>query len=261
MPSSVESGFSRIVRMTRTVFAIVALIEVGSAILLARQAPAEAAAFVNRLVQAMSRRDRAAVADMVRYPFSASVSGVGVPIANRGQLINLYDGLFTAELRCLVEESAAKGAGALRMGGGGITFAGGSIRADQVDGALKITRLSVPPATGMSAPPQPPPRRVTMRRGDVQYSGRLYGDGVDSYIVAGRRGDVLQARIEQFAGRNAFVRVVEGKSGKPLDRAGSTAPRFTSVTIQEAGEYRVEVVRLAPYCLPSFTYLLTVTIK
>jgi hypothetical protein len=100
-----------------------------------------------------------------------------------------------------------------------------------------------------------------MRRGDVQYSGRLYGDGVDSYIVAGRRGDVLQARIEQFAGRNAFVRVVEGKSGKPLDRAGSNAPRFTSVTIQEPGEYRVEVVRLAPYCLPSFTYLLTVTIK
>ena len=246
--------------MTRTVFAIVALIEMGSAILLARQAPADAAAFVNRLAQAMSRRDRAAVADMVRYPFSASVSGVGVPIANRGQLINLYDGLFTAELRCLVEESA-RGAGALRLGGGGITFAGGNIRADQVDGALKITRLNVPLATGVSAPAQPPPRRVTMRRGDVQYSGRLYGDGVDSYIVAGRRGDVLQARIEQFAGRNAFVRVVEGKSGKPLDRAGSTAPRFTSVTIQEPGEYRVEVVRLAPYCLPSFTYLLTITLK
>lgn len=247
--------------MTRTVVACALFIEVGSAIVLARQAPAEASAFVNRLAQAMSRRDRAAVADMVRYPFSASVGGVGVPIANRGQLINLYDGLFTAELRCLVEESAAKGAGALRLGGGGITFAGGSIRADQVDGTLKITRLSVPPATGISAPAQPPPRRVTMRRGDVQYAGRLYGDGVDSYIVAARRGDVLQARIEQFAGRNAFVRVVEGKTGKPLDRAGSNAPRFTSVTIQEAGEYRVEVVRLAPYCLPSFTYLLTVTIK
>ncbi|HET9192668.1 MAG TPA: hypothetical protein VFO21_07300 [Vicinamibacterales bacterium] len=247
--------------MTRTVVAFALFIEVGSAIVLARQAPAEASAFVNRLAQAMSRRDRAAVADMVRYPFSASVGGVGVPIANRGQLITLYDGLFTAELRCLVEESAAKGAGALRLGGGGITFAGGSIRADQVDGTLKITRLSVPPATGISAPAQPPPRRVTMRRGDVQYAGRLYGDGVDSYIVAARRGDVLQARIEQFAGRNAFVRVVEGKTGKPLDRAGSNAPRFTSVTIQEAGEYRVEVVRLAPYCLPSFTYLLTVTIK
>jgi hypothetical protein len=247
--------------MTRILLVTAVFIEVGSALLLARQAPAEAAAFVNRLAQAMSRRDRAAVADMVRYPLSASVSGVGVPVANRAQLINLYDGLFTAELRCLVEESAGSGGSAIRTGGGGITFAGGNLRADEVDGALKITRLSVPAGKGISVPPQPPPRRVTMRRGDVQYSGRLYGDGVDSYIVAGRRGDVLQARIEQFAGRNAFVRVVEGKSGKPLDRAGATAPRFTSVTIQEPGEYRVEVVRLAPYCLPSFTYLLTVTIK
>ena len=247
--------------MTRVILIIVVVVEAASALVFARQAPAEAAAFVSRLAQAMSRRDRAAVADMVRYPLSASVSGVGVPIANRGQLINLYDGLFTAELRCLVEESAAKGTGALRIGGGGISFAGGNIRADQVDGGLKITRLSVPAATGVSAPAQPPPRRVTMRRGDVQYAGRLYGDGVDSYIVAARRGDVLQARIEQFAGRNAFVRVVEGKSGKPMDRAGSNAPRFTTVTIQEPGEYRVEVVRLAPYCLPSFTYLLTVTIK
>ena len=247
--------------MTRVILIIVVVIEAASALVFAPQAPAEAAAFVSRLAQAMSRRDRAAVADMVRYPLSASVSGVGVPIANRGQLINLYDGLFTAELRCLVEETAAKGTGALRIGGGGISFAGGNIRADQVDGGLKITRLSVPAATGVSAPAQPPPRRVTMRRGDVQYAGRLYGDGVDSYIVAARRGDVLQARIEQFAGRNAFVRVVEGKSGKPMDRAGSNAPRFTTVTIQEPGEYRVEVVRLAPYCLPSFTYLLTVTLK
>jgi hypothetical protein len=247
--------------MTRILLVTAVFIEVGSALLLARQAPAESAAFVARLAEAMAHRDRAAVADMVRYPFSASVSGVGVPVANRAQLLNLYDGLFTAELRCLVEESAANAGSAIRTGGGGITFAGGNMRADQVDGGLKITRLSVPPAKGISAPPQPPPRRVTMRRGEVQYSGRLYGDGVDGYIVSARRGDVLQARIEQFAGRNAFVRVVEGKTGKAVDRAGTTAPRFTSVTIQEPGEYRIEVVRLAAYCLPSFTYLLTVTIK
>jgi hypothetical protein len=247
--------------MTRAIFIGVVFIEVASALVLARQGPAEAAAFVNRLAQAMSRRDRAAVADMVRYPLSASVSGIGVPVTSRAQLMNLYDSLFTAELRCLVEEDAAKGTGAIRTGGGGITFAGGNMRADMTDGALKITRLSAPPAGSAGAPAQPPPRRVTMRRGDAQYAGRLYGDGVDAYIVSARRGDVLQARIEQFAGRNATVRVVDQKTGKSLDRPGAAAPRFTSVAIQEPGEYRVEVVRLAPYCLPSFTYLLTVTIK
>ena len=100
----------------------------------------------------MARRDRAAVADMVRYPFAATVSGVGVPIANRGQLVNLYDGLFTAELRCLVEETVATGASGIRADGGGITFAGGNIRADEVAGGLKITRLNVPPAKGIAAP-------------------------------------------------------------------------------------------------------------
>src|SRR5687768_8940295 len=112
--------------MTRILLITAVFIEVSSALLLARQAPADAAAFVTRLSQAMSCRDRAAVADMVRYPFAATASGVGMPIANRAQLISLYDGLFTAVLRCLVEESAAKG---IRTGGGGITFAGGNIRA------------------------------------------------------------------------------------------------------------------------------------
>jgi hypothetical protein len=248
--------------MTRTVAAVVVVfIELGSPLVRAGQAPAESAAFVNRLAQAVSRRDREAVADMVRYPLAATVSGIGVPVANRAQLMNLYDGIFTAELRCLVEESATKGEAAIRSGGGGITFAGGNIRADLVDGGLKITRMSVPPGKGTTAPPQPPPRRVAMRRGDVQYSGRLYGDGVDSYIVSARRGDVLQARIEQFAGRNATVRVVEQKTGRSLERPGAAAPRFFSATIQEPGEYHVEVVRLAPYCQPPFTYLLTITIR
>jgi hypothetical protein len=198
---------------------------------------------------------------MVRYPLSATVGGIGVPVASRAQLINLYDGMFTPELRCLVEESAAKGEGAVRTGGKGITFADGNIGAEQVDGTLKITRLSVPPAKGITVPPQPPPRRVTLRRGDVRYSGRLYGNGVDTYIVSARRGDLLQARIEQFAGRNATVRVLEQKTGKSLERPGATAPRVWSGTIQAPGDYRVEVVRLAPYCLPSFTYLLTISLK
>jgi hypothetical protein len=239
----------------------VVLIEAGSVVLFARQATSEAAVFVNRLAQAMAQRDRASVANMVRYPFAASVRGVGVAVADRSQLINLYDSLFTAELRCLIEESAANGASAIRTGGGGITFGGGNIRADLVDGELKITRLNVPPAKGVTAPPPPPPRRVTMRRGDVQYSGRLYGNGIDSYIVSARRGDVLQARIEQFAGRSATVRVVEQGTLKSLERPGAAAPRFTTVTIRQPGEYRIEVVRLAPYCAPSFTYLLTITLK
>jgi hypothetical protein len=249
--------------MTRTVIVSALFIQLGFAMLAAQPGtPAEsrAGAFVSALAQAMSRGDRTAVAEMVRYPLNASVGGIGIPVASQADMLKVYGSIFTAELRCLVDDSVAKGSSALRVDAGGVTFADGRIHAGDVGGALKITSIDVPPATGVSAPPNPPARRVS-RRGVTQYSGRLYGDGVDTYLISASRGDVVQARIEQFPGRSAAVRVVEQKTGKSLDRPGAPAPRVWSGTIRQPGDYRVEVVRLAPYCLPSFTYLLTVTIK
>jgi hypothetical protein len=255
--------------MIRTLITAALCIEFGVAMLAAQGTSEEsrAGAFVSALAQAMSRGDRAAVAEMGRYPLNASVGGIGIPIGGRADLLKVYSNIFTAELRCLVDDSAS-GSSALRVDAGGVTFASGRIHAGNVAGALKITSIDVPPVTGVGAPPNPPARRVT-RRGVTQYSGRLYGDGVDTYIFPARRGDVVQARIEQFPGRSAAVRVIEQKTGKSLSRPaagpagapGASAPRFWSGTIQESGDYRVEVVRLAPYCMPSFTYLLTITVK
>jgi hypothetical protein len=249
--------------MTRTLIASALLIQFSFAMLAAQAGtPAEsrAGAFVSALAQAMSRGDRTAVAEMVRYPLNASVGGIGIPVASHSEMLKVYGSVFTAELRCLVDDSVAKGSSALRVDAGGVTFANGRIHAGEVGGALKITSVDVPPVTGVGAPPNPPARRVS-RRGVTQYSGRLYGDGVDTYIIPASRGDVVEARIEQFPGRSAAVRVVEQKTGKSLDRPGAPAPRVWSGTIQEPGDYRVEVVRLAPYCMPSFTYLLTITVK
>jgi len=259
------SGFTCISSnpMTRTIAVALVLVQFSSAVAVA-QAPgaqARALSFVSALAQAMSQRDHAAVAEMVRYPLSASVGGIGIPVTGRAELLRLYDSLFTAELRCLVDDAVAKGSSAIRVDSGGVSFASGRIHAGDVGGVLKITRLEVPPVTGAGAPPNPPPRRVNLRRGDTQFAGRLYGDGIDTYVASLRKGAVVQARIEQFPGRSAAVRVIEQKTGKSLERPGATAPRFWTGTIQDAGEYRVEVVRLAPYCQPSFTYLLTITVK
>ncbi len=248
--------------MPRTVAAALLLFQF-SAVLIG-QAPgpqARASSFVTALAQAMSRRDRAAVSEMAQYPLSASVGGVAIPIANRAELLRLYDSIFTPELRCLVDDTISKGTAAPRADG--FTFASGRIRAGDVGGVMKIVHIDVPPATGAGAPPNPPPRRVNLRHGDTQFSGRLYGDGVDTYVVSLRKGSVVQARIEQFPGRSAAIRVIEQKTGKSLDRPGAAAaaPRIWNGTIQDAGEYRVEIVRLAPYCQPSFTYLLTITLK
>ena len=223
------------------------------------------AAFVSALAQAMSRRDRAAVAEMVRYPATANVAGVNVPITDRMALTQLYDSIFTAELRCMVDASAGPG-GDVRVERGAVTFAQGRLRAEDVSGALKITRISVPPVSGVAARPPSKPQRVTRSR--QQFSGRLYADGVDSYIVGLRKGNVVEARIEQFPGRSAALRVQEMKTGKSLDKpapktsdGAAPAPRYWTDTIREDGDYRIDVVRMSPYCAPSFTYLLTVTIK
>lgn len=227
-----------------------------------------AAGLVSALSQAMARRDRAAVADMMRFPASATVGGIVIPIGNRAAATQLYDAVFTAELRCLVDDSAAAGESGIRVEPGGVTFAQGRIQAVDVNGALKIARISVPAATGAAPPPPSKPQRVALRAmGKTQFSGRLYGDGVDAYVVSLQKGNVVEARIEQFPGRSAAIRVVEAKSGRSLNRPapsgveGPAAPRVWFDTIRETGEYRIEVVRLAPYCAPSFTYLLTITLK
>jgi hypothetical protein len=143
----------------------------------------------------------------------------------------------------------------------GANFASGRIHVADVGGQLKITRIEVPPATAEATPPPSKPQHVTTRGGKAQYAGRLYGSGVDAYILSAQRGNIVEARIEQFPGRSAALRVVDVKTGRALDRPGAPAPRVWNDTIREPGDYRVEVVRLAPYCMPSFTYLLTITIK
>ena len=63
---------------------------------------------------------------MVRYPVNASVGGIGVPVASGAEMLKIYGSVFTAELRCLVDDSAAKGPSALRIDAGGVTFATGA---------------------------------------------------------------------------------------------------------------------------------------
>ncbi len=256
--------------MTRTLTTLLVLMHLFAGVLAYQLAHAQAtpASFNNALAQAMARRDRPAVAELIRYPASATVGGIGVPIGNRTVFLQLYDSIFTTELRCLVEASAASGTD-IRREAGAVTFAQGLIRAEEAAGALKITRISVPSGTRAAQQPAGKVQRVTLRTmgAKTQFSGRLYGDGVDGYIVSLRKGDVVEARIEQFPGRSAALHVVEQKTGRSLDRpapktsdGSPPAPRIWKDTIRETGEYRIDVVRLAPYCEPSFTYLLTVTL-
>src|SRR5687767_103425 len=188
-----------------------------------------AEAFARRLVQALARRDRTAVAAMVRYPAMVLAGGFNIPVLDRATALHLYDLVFTAELRCLLEQSGLRRAGQpapkypIRVDAAGAAFGDGRIRAEQTEGGLKITRIVVPPASGLAPPPASKPQRVAFRWGqtEAQYAGRLYGDGVDSYLVSAGPGTLLEARIERFPGRRAAIRVTHQASGRVLERPGA----------------------------------------
>lgn len=71
----------------------------------------------------------------------------------------------------------------------------------------------------------------------------------------------MRARIDGFRARDAVLR-----GGMPTDpqssRADSANDRATRAWTARAGdttEFRLDVVRLAPYCDPAVTYALTIT--
>ena len=229
----------------------------------------QAVAFARALVQAMARRDRRAVAAMVRYPATVIAGGLNIPLIDRSTTLEIYSLVFTPELRCLMEQSSAALDGSrpakypVRADAGGASFADGRVRAELVDGSLKLTRIVVPPGSGESPPPPSTPQRVAFRwgTGEAQFAGRLYGDGVDSYVVTAAQGALLQARIERFPGRHASLRVVNLATGRALEHPGTPWARIWAARLPEAGEYQVDVVRHAPYCEKSFTYLLTLSLR
>jgi hypothetical protein len=213
--------------------------------------------FARRFVQAMARGDRNAVGSMIRYRAIALAGGLTLSLSDRSSVRDMYVLIFTPELRCLVERKPVVADSA------GVALADGRVRLEDVNGDLKITRINVPPATGAAPPPPSPPRRVGFRwgKGQAQYTGRLYGDGVDSYVLRAAKGDRLEARIERFPGRNAFVRVVQLSNDRRLERPDAPTPRTWANTLPETGEYRIDIVRQAPYCEPPFTYLLTINLR
>jgi hypothetical protein len=219
-----------------------------------------AEAFARNLQRALARRDRHAVAGLIRYPSTVLAGGLNIPLSDRTTTLNLYNLVFTPELRCLVEQSGQGAKYPIRLDPAGATLADGRIRLEEAAGELKISRITVPPASGEAPPPPSKPQRVAFPWGG-QYAGRLYGDGVDSYLLTAARGSLLEARIERFPGRRAAIRVTHLPSGRVLDRPGATAPRTWIARIEDTGEYRIDVVRHAPFCEPSFTYLLTITVR
>jgi hypothetical protein len=230
-----------------------------------------AADFLERLKHAVDSADRRAVSTMVAYPLTVLASGFNIPVKDAPTFIRMYDSFLTPELRCAVvgsELSAGKTTAPRRTAiitPDGLSLVDGAVWAPFKEGRYRIARIRVlPPAPSVEG--RKAIERVTFAelKGErtTSFAGWLVRQNVDVFVVAVRRGDMLQARIDGFRGHDATLRV----SPQITSAARTTTPlpdigRTTSATAAADGEYRIEVAHLARYCDPPQRYKLTVVVR
>jgi hypothetical protein len=206
---------------------------------------------------------------MFRYPLRvhSPMLPLPIPLDNAAGALQMYELLFTPEMRCAIELAQVPQAGRpapkypLRANGGALTLGAGLLVAELTGGQYKITRISMIGLPDGHKPGVPShAESVDLRfSGTRQFAGNLAGDQFDRYTVRVTTGTQVRGTLERFRGLDAAFRVTALKGVTVDDRADGRrtwAGRFPA-----AGEYRIDVVRKAPFCDPPLTYLLTLDVK
>ena len=229
----------------------------------------EAEAFRQRLLAALARADRAAVAGMIQFRLIVE-AGYLIPVGDRAELFRLWGIVFSPASRCLIEESRFPQPGApppkyaMRIDATGVTLGDGRIRAVRGAGGLKITHITLPSGWGDGAGGKPRAVRFKWGKGRVSYAGRLSADNVYVYVVQASKGDLLNAQLQRVQADRASVRVVQQAGNRVLPSKGPASAdkrRLWAGPVPETGEYRIEVVRQGAFCDPPVSYQLTVSLE
>ena len=232
---------------------------------------ARAGEFLDHLKHAVDSADRRAVSGLVTYPLTVLASGFNIPVKDAASFTRMYEAVFTPELRCAVVASEMP-SGAMpatrrpvMITPEALSIVEGAIWAPFKDGRYRITRIRVlPPAPSVEG--RKGIERVTFEqpKGErsATYAGWLVRQNVDAYVVAVRKGETIQARIEGFRGHDASLRLSPHSPGGtrptiPVQDVG----RISTATATADSEYLLEVAHLARYCDPPQRYKLTLTIR
>ena len=226
--------------------------------------------FIVRLRAAIAGHQRQAAAAMFRYPLRVNAPALPLPIPldNASAAVQMYELLFTPEMRCAIEMAQVPENGRpqpkypLVVNAGALNLGQGLIVAERAAGAFKITRMTLIGAPDGRKPGTP----VVSQEIDLRFKGmirqvasNLAGDGFDRFTVSMTQGSVLQARLERFKGLDAVLRVTDSR-GQAVDPK-EDGTRVWAASVPASGNYRVDVVRKAPFCDPPLTYLLTLTAR
>jgi hypothetical protein len=224
------------------------------------------AQFVAALQQAVSRNDKRAVANMVRYPLDVRAGTLQIPVANADSFVKLYEsfinpGMKAVVARARVPASGEKSVNATTGSGGAITFEG-ALTIAPAGGGFKITQLIVPASPQSSSPGAAVARQLTFRVGTpTQLSGTLQPGGTDLYEFHGEQGVFVDARLSGIPGRSVLLRIIDSKTGKPVDARAEAGTRVWTGRLAAASQYRIEVVRQPGSGEEPLIYTLAVGLK
>lgn len=228
--------------------------------------------FVRELRDKINQDDRQAVAARVRYPLTVFAGGVRIPIADTAAFVASYDIVLTPALKALVASAASSAGapgGALTTTGEFATIGADAVRIERVNGALTITRITVP--LGAADTPAPDarvgrrsraheqaPQRLYLGVGQLRRAGTLAAGERDTYVVSGAKNQFLDLRITGVAGRAIVARLTNVRTAKAVDERAQEGVRTWAGRLPDEGDYRIDVVRLDTGRDPRLSYVLTV---
>jgi hypothetical protein len=226
-------------------------------------------AFLTELQRASRVDDRAAIAALIRYPITVSISGLRVPFADAASLLSRYDDIFTPALRdTIARREMTTTPQTFVIGTGELVIA-------PVNGKFQILSITVPNRAAESAAVMPSdnvspgaagkqePRRVAIRVGPraTQIPGLLARDAIDAFILYLPKGRLAGVRLERAPAGTAVIRVVHTRTGAPLGARTSADGRFVSGRPAEGADYRIEVRRTANEDDVPLPYMLSLTLR
>jgi hypothetical protein len=206
-------------------------------------------ALLAELQRAVARDDRPAVAAMIRYPITIAASGMRIPITDSAALVRSYDAVFTPEIKAAIRDGSA--------------IRDKLIQVTSVGGEFKISNVAFRAGStsgGTTRPAASAPRRLTFGTAPqlAQGTGALAPGGSDAFVAYVEKGKLLEARIDRVRDRDVVLRVLDAKTGKPVDEKAATGARTWIGRVPESGDYRIDVTRPAQTGGPSLPFLLVV---
>ena len=228
---------------------------------------------LGELRSAINRDDRTAVAAMIEYPINVLAGGMRIPMPNAAELIRNYDVVFSPSLKAVIAQAAVAVAGRpapayrINISDAVATVGGDLLWLQRSGGSLKITRITAPltpPAPTVAeahTKPERAPKRLALTIGQTQVSGTLAPGGRDSYIVSAVKNQLIDVRINRVNARDIVARIVDLKTQASVDAKAREGARVWTGRVPDEGDYRIDVVRLAPAGEPQLPYVLVVSMR